>query len=177
VPLHTRPTALHTGSALHEHRAVPALPVQLSCVPHDVWGLYDQQPGTLDMQVARPPEMQVVWPCTQLFVQLAAHVAFGASPEHDWLPVHGDDDSTKGQPSPSTMHVTSVWLSWQAVPAALQIEDVQLHAEALPVPVHVAWAPQFAVVVHPVHPLGCVAQTWMLPPPGAHRMVPALQAS
>jgi hypothetical protein len=32
-PAHVFPTALHTGSALQLHAAVPAVPVQLWCVP------------------------------------------------------------------------------------------------------------------------------------------------
>ena len=34
VLVHTLPTALHTGSALHVHAEAPAVPVQLWCVPH-----------------------------------------------------------------------------------------------------------------------------------------------
>jgi hypothetical protein len=36
----------------------------------------------------------------------------------------------------STAHVATVVPFWQTAPAALQIDEAHVHAEALPVPVH-----------------------------------------
>jgi hypothetical protein len=94
-----------------------------------------------NVHVEAPPETHADVPGVQLFVQVSAHAAFGAWPEHTSGLTHVEVVATYGQLFVSTAHVASVCPSWQTVaPAALfeQIEASQTHDAAVAlVAVHV----------------------------------------
>ena len=88
------PTALHVGSVLQEHVAVPAVPPHVWRAPQATGAAYAQQPFAPNVQVARPPAMHDVCPCVQLLEHVSEHPAFGARPEHDIGIVQDDVDAT-----------------------------------------------------------------------------------
>src|SRR5580693_1957114 len=75
------------------------------------------------------------------------------------------------------MHVTSVCLSWQTVPASAQTDESHVHDAESPAAVQVWWAPQLVVVAHCVQPFDCV---WHVSTPfaaEAHRLRPAVHCA
>lgn len=153
---HVAPATLpQVASVLHEHLALPAAPVQLWLVPQATGVPYDKQPLVPSVQVARPPLMQDVCPIAQLFEQVSEHWEPGAFPEQVCGAAHCVVDATNGHESVSTEHAATVWPSWQAVPAPVQIEAAQVQAAALADMAQVWCGPQVFVVVQAVHPFAC----------------------
>jgi hypothetical protein len=75
------------------------------------------------------------------------------------------------------MQVASVFPSWHAVPAMVQIEDEQVHA-AMPADTVQLWCtPQVAEPSHCVQPLACLVHVSTPPPPTAHRLTLSAHAS
>src|SRR3974390_2192021 len=118
--------------------------------------------------------MQLACPWVHVFVHVDEHAAFGWLPEQHCVPGHVDVEATYRHPIESTMHVASVFPPWHAVPAAVQSEELHVHAAELPAPLHVWCAPQVMVVVHPVQPFACIVHVWTRAPPGVHSVRPAV---